>query len=151
MFRPRTDPLEPSRLQWIAGDQESLFRETPKLQELRNRLLTVGGEAVVLPRIEDDLLSILKRGQEFSGRWSLLRRGEPSRCHANVAALWESSNGFVRICTGYALSRDGVWRQHSWGLTAGGKVLETTERRVRYYGFVLRKKEAERFSYENYL
>jgi hypothetical protein len=52
--------------------------------------------------------------------------------------LFVRTKGEVRIATGYTLSADGLWRQHSWGLDAGdGRVLETTERRVRYRGYVL--------------
>jgi hypothetical protein len=67
-----------------------------------------------------------------------MRRGMPSECHANTALMFVRSKGAVRIAFGYALSDDGLWRQHSWGVDAkDGRVFETTERRVRYFGFVL--------------
>ena len=52
------------------------------------------------------------------------------------------SRGSVRIAFGYALSTDGLWCQHSWGVDAeDGRIIETTERRVRYYGLILNDDE----------
>jgi hypothetical protein len=52
--------------------------------------------------------------------------------------LYVRSRGAVRIASGYALTGDGLWRQHSWGVDAAdGRVIETTVRRVRYYGVIL--------------
>ena len=47
--------------------------------------------------------------------------------------------------TGYALSDDGLWRQHSWLIAKPGRrwtVIETTCRRLLYYGVVLTEEEA---------
>jgi hypothetical protein len=41
------------------------------------------------------------------------------------------------IGTGYALSEDGLWRQHSWGLREDGGVVETTSGREMYVGLRL--------------
>jgi hypothetical protein len=40
---------------------------------------------------------------------------------------------------GFALSPDGLWRQHSWALSSapGGRVVETTVTRVAYAGLPL--------------
>ncbi len=51
--------------------------------------------------------------------------------------------------TGYALSRDGVWRQHSWCYTDNGVVVETTEKRVQYFGYVMTEDECDQFLFEN--
>jgi hypothetical protein len=62
--------------------------------------------------------------------------GDVNGCHANAAALW--INGDVTsIGTGYALSADGLWRQHSWGMDADGTVVETADKRVTYVGVTL--------------
>ena len=69
-----------------------------------------------------------------------------SSCHANVSALWQGRRrGIVGIATGYALSVDGLWRQHSWGLLRDG-VLETTETRLKYFGIVLQGEKADKFA-----
>jgi hypothetical protein len=67
-----------------------------------------------------------------------MRLGEPSACHPNAAMMFVRSRRRVRIASGYALSADGLWRQHSWGVDVeDGRIIETTERRLRYYGIVL--------------
>ncbi len=69
-----------------------------------------------------------------------------SSCHQNISALWQGRrHGIVGIATGYALSEDGPWRQHSWGLLRDG-VLETTETRLKYFGIVLQGKKADKFA-----
>jgi len=50
----------------------------------------------------------------------------------------------ARIVTRYALSDDGMWRQHSWVLV-GERLVETTEEREQYFGVVLSDGEAEEF------
>lgn len=67
-------------------------------------------------------------------------------CHSNAAFLWKNKiSGLVGIGTGYALSEDGLWRQHSWCLTPGG-IIETTEVRHTYYGVRLEGARADRFA-----
>jgi len=74
-------------------------------------------------------------------RWLLLRfrgvaLGRRSECHGNASRIWLDGR-VAMIGTGYALSGDGLWRQHSWGLTRREEVVETTEQRLRYYGLAL--------------
>ena len=72
-----------------------------------------------------------------------------SSCHRNVAAVWTKKKfGIVGIATGYALSDDGLWRQHSWGILRDG-VLETTEKRLKYFGVVLQGERADFFAFSN--
>ena len=86
---------------------------------------------------------LLDRGRYFPGSGARSRRGEESACHANASMLLVATKGAVRIASGYALSPDGLWRQHSWGVAAeDGRVVETTERRVRYFGFILNDAES---------
>lgn len=40
------------------------------------------------------------------------------------------------IFYGYAMSKDGLWRFHSWGKTGTGEIIETTEPREKYFGCV---------------
>jgi hypothetical protein len=70
---------------------------------------------------------------------------EPSDCHRNVARLYAEGwtpDGMHRVSgfgLGFALSPDGLWRQHSWALSSapGGWVVETTVARVAYAGLPL--------------
>lgn len=138
---------------------EEAIRETPELSVLQGRLLGIGGEAVVWPMmIEEDLEKILKRGFIQHGKHINFMPGETSRCHANVADLWRQNGGRLKIVTGYAMSDDDLWRQHSWLIdmedrVPGGhnlfRIVETTTPRELYYGFVLWQEEAEEFEYNN--
>ena len=99
-------------------------------------LLSIGGSLVVPPRDPDtDLDAFLTEGHAMNLPISQ-RTGEPGECHRNVAVGWIDGT-FESICTGYALSDDHLWRQHSWGLTSGGELVETTDLRLAYVGVTL--------------
>jgi len=117
--------------------------------QLRCRLLDIGGRFVILPMYDPDMGKILARGELIYGR-PLLRRCEPSRCHSNAAHLWDE-HSVLKLMTGYGLSRDGIWREHSWcWWPRKKKVVETTEKRIAYYGFRLSEPEAEVFLDDNW-
>jgi len=70
-------------------------------------------------------------------------------CHENVAELWlEKATGVSDIGIGYALSEDGLWRQHSWAVQKTD-IIETTEERVKYFGILLEGNEADSFAANN--
>ncbi len=129
----------------LVGSFRAAARVQPDLAALRERLLAVGGAEVCLVCYEEDLPQLLARGRAYSGRRALRRPGARSRCHANVARLHEQDSDGYRIATGYALSEDGPWRQHSWGLAADGRPVETPPPRVAYFGFDLTAAEADAF------
>lgn len=130
-------------------------KEAAKMQRmfaLRDRLLEFGGEEVCMPPFEEDYDAIMTRGQFFYGNHARLKRGEPNQCHSNSARLWDANRGRCQIATGYALSEDGIWRQHSWvvqPLTVSWRVWETTVKRVAYFGVVFNDAECEAFLYNN--
>jgi hypothetical protein len=120
-------------------------------QALVERLLGLGGDRVVLqPAPEGEELLLVKRGIVFPGAGSKRIVGGRSRCHSNSAIQYfrfhNCQTGYksCEIVTGYALSDDRIWRQHSW-LWADGNVIETTVRRKLYFGMVLTASEALRF------
>ena len=122
--------------------------EMNKMFALRDKLLAFGGHNVCMPLIEEDYYKIMSRGQFFYGDHARMKKGEPSQCHRNSALLWNANRGKCQICTGYALSDDGLWRQHSWvvqPLSLSWRVWETTEKRVAYFGVVFNDEECERF------
>jgi hypothetical protein len=47
------------------------------------------------------------------------------------------------------MNRDGLWRQHSWGLLPSGQIIETTVRRLAYFGFTLNDEESKSFVKSN--
>lgn len=130
-------------------------------KELQQKLLSFGGAEVCMPYIEEDCENILEHGQLWYGDHVIMRRGQPSQCHMNSAYLYhvnssrnqsDSYRQRITICTGYGLSEDGLWRQHSWCLWRTPrtvKVVETTVKRVLYFGFAMTQEAADEFFFEN--
>ena len=120
--------------------------QQPEIGALRTLLLGIGGEELVAPGgIDADIPFLINSGflMEGSVQCEVM---EVSACHQNVARLWIGRKcGLVGIGTGYALSDDSLWRQHSWGIQRDG-VLETTKARVKYFGRALKGRQADSFA-----
>ncbi|HQN91177.1 MAG TPA: hypothetical protein PK336_02780 [Methanoculleus sp.] len=116
-----------------------LIRCDPALGKVRARLLAAGGLGVVL---EPDTSSFVCRlnaaGRLFSGEGAA-RIPVPM----TAPALYRLCPGEFQIVAGYALSADGLWRRHLWGLR-DAEVIETGPVRDRYFGCVLDPAEADR-------
>ena len=56
---------------------------------------------------------------------------ESSQCHQNSKRLLIAGK-INALHTGYGLSSDSLWRQHSWGVDDNNKIVETTEPRIVY-------------------
>ena len=122
-----------------------------RLFELKARLLDFAGEAVCLPPYEEDLENILEYGQFWLEYNAEMVKGEACQCHKNSARVWQKNKDKTVICTGYALSADGMWRQHSWLIhrkPRSNRIVETTRPRVLYYGFAMSPELSERFADE---
>lgn len=147
----------------------------PRWGELADRLLSYGGELLaVVP--ERDMVELLAQGAVFEPDVVSVVGGDESRCHTNTLRLWVSDRSY-RVATGWALSGDGVWRQHSWAVlytvslaaeratpfgpptrvlhrpdcpAKGGRLVlvETTELRDAYYGYELTDDEAGEWAEE---
>jgi hypothetical protein len=127
-------------------EAESLQSE---IRILRRLLLKMGGIELVAPPSADGVLRLLiDHGLIMSG--PVIRKlMADSACHNNVSLLWALQKPkVVGIGTGYALSSDGLWRQHSWGVRRGGLV-ETTAPRDQYFGILLRGNRADCFAESN--
>lgn len=119
---------------------------------LRDRLLGFGGDLGCMALYDTDYDAIMQRGQFWYGDHAQRRHGAPSQCHSNSAWLWRKHSDQYRIATGYALSEDGCWRQHSWviePLKTKDRIIETTEPRIAYFGFVMTPEECESFFESN--
>ena len=140
---------DPEQIRKLKASMGSFVEQFPDYVELFDTLLSEGGYAVA-PGVDPDLTKILDRGYLRDGRSAELMRGQPISCHSNAALLWAENRDHSVIVTGWAMSDDGVWRQHSWVKHLGtGKIYETTNPRVLYYGFDLTPDEAEVFYDEN--
>ncbi len=109
-------------------------------------VLAHGGIAVV-PRFEPDALitTYLEFGKIFDGHGAIIKAGAERECHLNSVALWQASEALA-IGTGYALSDDGLWREHSWAWDGDDHLIETTEPRTSYFGLRLEGDDARRYA-----
>lgn len=132
----------------LRDDGPSFFGTDESMEGLARSLVAFGGWRLVDPGFDEDLLKITARGQLWSGHGAVRAPGTPSQCHRNSALCWEANADRLVLATGYALSADGLWRQHSWCVKIDGnkpRIVETTERRVAYFGFVMTLPEAVMF------
>lgn len=142
---------------WLAWSADPAFKAVSEL------LLGIAGEMVVPPRCmppdrfqNAEMQRVTQKGRFFPGTPVCTMPGDPSRCHANVCRLWTKGVA-IAITTGYALSDDGRWREHTWGVARrrmrcgdidtidAGDVVETTETRVCYFGYMLNRVMANGF------
>ena len=142
---------------WFQDNMQDMLRLHPKmdpgLYELKKKLLAFAGESVCLPAYEEDLDNMLLYGQFWIGNNIKMMRGLPSQCHYNAGRCYEANKDKVRICTGYALSPDGMWRQHSflvWMKERSNQIVETTVPRIAYFGFVMTKEQSNTFANDNF-
>jgi hypothetical protein len=108
---------------------------------LSARVLEHGGVAVVPPLDPEPHVSLLLESGFVRDGAGRLELGEPSHCHSNTASLFMDGS-VTTIVTGYALSSDGLWRPHTWGIDAHDVLVETTERRCSYFGVALDGEDA---------
>jgi hypothetical protein len=158
-FHLRTfEALPPQQAEFLAQRRERVTSLYPGYHELRSALLAIGGLEVVLPRYDEfsesqrsrqhyDTQQIIARGRTWIGNDLALATMQDSNCHVNVATLRARGRG--TIATGFALSEDGLWREHSWLIqrpeSDPGIILETTVGRLLYHGYALTVREQRRF------
>jgi len=151
----RSSKLFLKQTHWAGENVDVAMDAYKQFLFLHNVLLAIGGSETCFPVFEDDMEAILARGRYFHGR-SRMMKGQPSQCHRNSCELWKLNHEKhdVSICTGYALSEDGMWRQHSWLLLieSDGReiIIETTKKRKAYYGFIMNDEEAYAFVEDNF-
>lgn len=138
----------------VSAAEDAMYTEAKKkYQPLVDKLLSIGGEQVCLPDYEEDFEKIMERGQIWTGKHSVkMMKGRPSQCHKNSCDLWVNNKDKSVIATGYALSDDGMWRQHSWLIhikPSSVNVIETTVKREAYFGFTMTYDECVEFDDAN--
>lgn len=142
-------PLAPERFAFLERRFAEAVTRQPALTRLREVLMRHGGLMLVAPQTYDpDLDALLVYGRLLDASTTKLVLGRESDCHGNVSRLWRKRPEAIVIVVGYALSDDGLWRQHTWGAEAG-YVIETTEPRLAYFGVPLSSEHAARFASAN--
>lgn len=115
---------------------------------VREYLLKIDGLAVEPLFIDDE--AFVENAQLFDDHELQSVSGRKNDCHRNVATLCKD-DGSRRIVTGYALSKDGLWRRHSWAVPEDeARLLETTTFRLRYAGCILNKQQRQAFLQEQF-
>lgn len=111
------------------------------------RLLLVNGGDLVVPPNEPDILigPVSEMGVVRSVEALEVRPMSASDCHFNAASLWRAGE-VPSVGTGYAMSDDQLWREHSWGVTGDGAIVETIAPRSIYFGFVFEGEDAGWFA-----
>lgn len=138
--------IRDSRRSFLAERLRIAILHQPEIKTLRALLLRVGGTELVAPPWRDSQASALIHAGFVMDECVTLRIMRPCSCHQNASRLWNrKSNELIGLGTGYALSGDGLWRQHSWGVSRHG-IIETTEERVTYFGQLLQGKAADLFA-----
>jgi hypothetical protein len=129
------------------GRAKIVKRVKPEVRRLCSHLLRSGGERVVVPFEDVEFCEILVDiGKVISYKKLQTKHGEERECHRNSASLWLSNKTKYNIATGFGLSDDGIWRRHSWIITFGGNLIETTIAREVYFGMVLNDEAAKMFT-----
>jgi hypothetical protein len=114
---------------------------------LASMLLSLEGDYVV---IHDDESSVFRAWLERDGTDHTREKitvvpCERNECHRNCATIWKSSPDTVSIVTGYCLSSDAMWREHTWLMDGTDAIIETTVPRTRYFGMRLNGENAQEF------
>jgi hypothetical protein len=129
-------------------ERAEAFRRDPSYRELEKRLFGIGGDRVAF-RPEPDLATLLAHGNAYRPDRRVFESMSNS-CHENASELWVRDYPDTDIVTGWALSDDGSWRQHTWGFRPEGDTwVETTDPRISGYGIALVGQEALQFAIEN--
>lgn len=162
--RPRWKSLTRPHLVTAEGerylrDQRLRNPNPPKWQQdISAILLGLAGDHVTFPSFEEDFKPIMSRGKPMPGRGSQFVRMQPNQCHRNASVFFQNAEevepGRFQIATGYALTwhdnGTGIWVQHTWLWdTKFDRVIETTQKRACYFGFILDAEETDKFCHEN--
>ena len=155
---PSFEPLDRSQAKFLRQRTASMSKAVPAYASLRKRLLRLRGIEVVPPVLDSssaaqlarqryDVGQVLQAGRTWSGARAKIEEMETNSCHRNVARLCRSRRG--HIASGWALSMDGLWREHSWLVKSAGKaseyLIETTVSWLLYHGYILYDEEMNWF------
>lgn len=131
-----TCPMKPDRVEFLARRVQEAIKDDPRWTVLSERLLAIGGVGIAAGRESDMDYLLADTARMWDGADALFVQGAPSACHSNATSYYRQQRH--PIATGWALSDDGCWRQHSWNIhRTAGSVIESTSLRVAYYGFLL--------------
>lgn len=99
---------------WANANRDKVPTNKIPIRKFMDKLLEFGGEEVCISSWDmfDDLCVI--DGQFWFGKDFNQAYNKDFRCHTTTVDLWEILKSNRVICNGFALTDDGVWRQHTW-------------------------------------
>lgn len=145
-FNPRSDIYRHHR---AIGNTAEVPHADPAAERAKQELLTLGGWCVIAYGMDRFVLDNIVRVEPSDAATATVIEMRISGCHKNAAELHLRDPENAVVCTGYALSSDGMWRTHSWALRREGErqaVYETTCARSMYHGVVLDPTESDAFA-----
>lgn len=107
----------------------------PGVNQLEKKLLSIGGQRIAMgsPTLFGNVEEVLAKGKLIESTDIQFKTMRRSQCHENSEELCNMDPN-LKLLTGWALSEDGCWRQHSWAMN-NDIVIETTEPRIKYFGY----------------
>lgn len=159
-----------TNLDWrkrLEDKQDDYYKEQPNLKKLWDKIEWLVKWSLYNPCTEKEgELDKMINEWEFFWKTDRLVQWDRSQCHRNSSELFliqdpeyakENWYGYYNkekrlrlwkfdLYTGYALSDDWLWRQHTWCISKWNgeerskyawKVIETTEKRINYYWYKL--------------
>lgn len=145
-LRARGYLFEDKWLQNLKKENAMQAKKNPMVRKLFDKLLGVGGKAVVYADDDPDLGIVVKRGKKYKGPIPKVPKIVLNRCHKVSAELYARNPSRYKIVTGYVLGNDKAWRAHSWILDNGKPKEPTPTKRDIYFGTVLNAREAKKFA-----
>lgn len=138
----KTQPMDADWKKRVQDTNAPALKD-PALAKLHALLLKHGGEEAIVGSQTfpaEEIQRLLTRGKYWDGK-AKFKKMRAINCHGNSRCLMEQ--GLGEVANGFALSKDGLWRPHSWLVTPTG-LIETTVPRAAYFGAVLTKDEVEK-------
>jgi hypothetical protein len=124
------ETVEQSRIDFLRGKPWWTDYHT-RLQDYIEDLGFPGSHIVSFPD-KESIIEELFDQSVVTAKDVIFINGNEGDCHNNCDDLFAEKK-IDAIIYGYALSDDGLWRNHSWGLK-GEKIVETTGERLAYLG-----------------
>lgn len=117
----------------ITGDIPIIKKGKPGTDEFSKLICKVVPNTSVLVTQEDIFAQFWKEPTwyGFNGSDAVLYPMRTARCHENCEMLLFQQQAQISY-SGIALSKDGIWRAHSWCVNSFGYIIETTEPRLFY-------------------
>lgn len=134
-----TEDNRVAQVEFLLNRLSESKKQNPKYEDLNSKLTGhVDGVSYLVPMFEEeaDFVDLLENSKFYELDEFQLEEisGAISQCHENSMKYVLEDPENRKVMTGYALSEDHLWRQHSW-IQEGDTIIETTEPRLVYFGY----------------